>query len=275
MYSSVPDDKIFQTKPLRTKSSNFKLKSWTETVHGYLNEAKNLTTCLIRNRELAKAPYTLFLTIYVDAVMQPKAINDWWRKASRNLNRSGVVALWVREPTRTNKVHYHLLLRSIHSKEQLTTIIEECLPSRASGRWHKNIKKVRPRDGRLLRYITKAKTAGKTKSGVYLSDLYHKKRLLFKSGLGIRKVGTIGKFWVKSRKAIWDDVKAREKRIAEGLEQPNVRRLANYAYEFVDGYVPLPQIERNFGYYWDSAGTQNWIEQVFGHENRAASNSFA
>lgn len=272
MYCSIPDDKIFQTTPPWTKTSNFKLKSWTETVQGYLNEAKNLTTCLIRNRELAKRPYTLFLTIYVDVTMQPKAINDWWKKAARNLQRKGVVAIWVREPTRTNRVHYHLLLRSIHTKEQLATIIEESLPSRKTGRWHKNIKVVRKRDGRLLRYITKAKTAGETKSGIYLSDLYRRKRLLFKSGLGIRKHGTIGRFWSKSKEAIWEDVKAREKRIAEGLEQPNVKRLAQHAYEFVDGYVPLRQIERNFGYYPDSPGIQNWIEQVFGHENRASSN---
>ena len=269
MYCSIPDDKIFQQKPLRTKSSNFKLKSWTETVHGYLNEAKNLTTCLIRNRELAKAPYTLFLTIYVDVVMNPKAINEWWRKAARNLNQRGVVAIWVREPTRTNKVHYHLLLRSLHTKDELATIIEESLPSRTTGRWHKNIKKVRYNDGRLLRYITKAKTAGKTRAGTHVADLYVKKRLLFKARLGIRKVGTIGKFWVKSRNAIWDDVKAREKRIAEGLEQPNVKRLAQYAYEFVGGYVPLRQIERSFGYYWDASSTQNWIKQVFGQENSA------
>jgi hypothetical protein len=209
----------------------------------------------------------MFLTIYVDVTMQPKAINDWWKKASRNLQRNGVVALWVREPTRTNRVHYHLLLRSIHTKKQLATIIEESLPSRRFGRWHKNIKTVQKKDGRLLQYITKAKTAGVTKSGVYLSDLYRKKRLLFKSSLGIRKHGTIGRFWVKSKQAIWNDVKAREKRISEGLEKPNVKRLAEHVYEFVDGCVPLRQIERSFGYYSDSPGIINWIEQMFGHEN--------
>ena len=269
MYCSIPNDKIFQQKPLWSKSSNFKLKSWTETVQGYLNEAQKLTTCLIRNRELARQPYTWFLTIYVDVIMKPKAINDWWRQASRNLHRNGVVALWVREPTRTNKVHYHLLLRSTHSRDDLETIIEKSLPSRTLGRWHKNFKPVKKRDGRLLRYITKAKTSGKTKAKVYVADLYRKKRLLFKSGIGIRKVGTIGKFWFKSRESIWKDVVAQEKRISEGLAKKNIKRLAQHAYEFVGGYVPLTQIERNFGYYWDSPSTQTWIEQVFGHESSA------
>jgi hypothetical protein len=275
MYCSIPDDKIYQKKPIWSQPSAHKLKSWTETVEGYLNEAKKLTNCLFRNRKLAKEPYTWFVTIYVDVVMQPKAVNEWWKKAVRNLQRNGVIALWVREPTSTNKVHYHLLLRSRHAKRQLVTIIEESLPDRKLGRWHKNIKPVEGSDWRLLHYISKAKTPGKTKSGTFVKDLYAKKRLLFKSGLGIRKHGTIGAFWVKSKEAIWSEVKAKEKRIAEGLAQPNVKRLAEYAYEFVGGYVPLRQIERNFGYYSDSPATINWIEQVFGHETNASPNAYA
>lgn len=266
MYCSIPADKIYQKKPIWSKPSSHKLKSWTETVEGYLNEAKKLTNCLFRNRKLAKEPYTWFVTIYVDVVMEPKAVNEWWKKAVRNLQRKGIVAIWVREPTSTNKVHYHLILRSRHTKSQVVTIIEESLPSRQLGRWHKNVKPIEGSDWRLLHYISKAKTPGKTKAGKYVKDLYTKKRLLFKSGLGIRKHGTIGPFWVKSKEAIWSEVKVKEKRIAEGLAQKNVKRLAEYAYEFVCGYVPLRQIERNFGYYWNSPSTQKWIEQVFGHE---------
>ena len=273
MYCSADDDKLFQKKPLWTKQSSHKLKSWTDTIEGYLNEAKKLTTCLFLNRKLSRQPYTWFTTIYVDVVMTPKEVNDWWKKAARNLKRKGVVALWVREPTSTNKVHYHLLLRSNHSKQDLTKIIEESLPSRKLGRWHKNIEPIVGSDWRVLHYITKAKTPGKTKTGKYVADLYLKKRLLFKPKLGIRKVGTIGNFWSKNKEAIWSEVKAKEKRIAEGLEQANVRRLAQYAFEFIEGYVPLRQIERNFGFDWDSPATQNWIKQVFGDENRASLNS--
>lgn len=80
---------------------------------------------------------------------------------------------------------------------------------------------------------------------------------------------------MKGKEAIWNDIKAKEKRIAEGLEQPNVKRLAQHAYEFVGGAVSLRKIERSFGYYWDSPSTQNWIEQVFGHEDRASPNIMA
>lgn len=272
MYCSIPDEKIYQKKPIWTQPSSHKLKSWTGTVEGYLNEAKKLTTCLFQNRKLAKEPYTWFVTIYMDVVMDPKAVNDWWKRAVRNLQRSGVVALWVREPTRTNKVHYHLLLRSEHTQRQLINIIESSLPDRKLGRWHKNIKPVEGSDWRLLHYISKARTAGKTKSGRFVKDLYIKKRLLFKSGLGIRKHGTIGAFWVTSKEALWSDVKEKEKRIADGLATENVKRLALYAYEFAGGYVPLKRIERTFGYYSNEPYVINWIEQVFGHEKRTSPN---
>ena len=274
MYRSVPAEKIFQTKPLWTKQSAHQLKSWTDTIEGYLNEAKKLTTLLFLNRKLAKEPYTWFITIYVDVEMKPKEITAWWKKAVRNLQRKGIVAIWVREPTRTNKVHYHLLLRGDHSKKDLIQIVEESLPSRKLGRWHKNINPIVGSDWRILHYITKAKTRGKTKSGANVSDLYVKKRLMFKPRLGIKKVGNIGQFWIKPKDEIWSDVVAKEKRIADGLEQPNVKKLAQYAFEFIQGYVPLREIERNFGYDWDSPAIQNWIKQVFGDENSASHNPF-
>lgn len=270
--ATLPDDQIFQRKPILSKRSAHKLKSWTETIEGYLYEAKKLTTCLFQNRQLAKQPYTWFVTIYVDVVMQPKAVNDWWKKATRNLHRNGIVAIWCREPTRTNKVHYHLILRSTHSQKQLASIIEESLPNRTLGRWHKNLEPIDGSDWRLLHYITKAKTPGKTKNGQFVNDLYRKKRLLFKSGLGIRKHGTIGLFWIKTKEIIWSDVKATEKRIAEGLDQRNVKRLAEHAYDFVNGAVELTQIERHFGYFSKSPGIQNWIVQVFGDDRRASQN---
>ena len=269
MYHSNADDKIFQEQPPEWKPSAHKLKSWTDTIQGYLNEAKKLTHCLLENRKLARQPYTWFVTIYMDVVMQPKEINDWWKKSVRNLQRKGVIAIWVREPTRTNKVHYHLILRSHHSKDELIRIIEQSLPSRQLGRWHKNVEQIEGSDWRLLHYFTKAKCGGYTESGKYVADLYAKKRLLFKSGLGIRKVGTIGPFWVKRREEIWQKVKDTEKRIAEGLADERVRKLAKHAHELINGYYSLKQIERNFGADAQSPVIQNWIASLNEDENRA------
>ncbi len=273
MYCSVPTDKIFQEKPIWSKPSQFKPKSWCDTTEGYLREAKKLTTLLIRNRKLMKTPYCWFLTIYVDFHQSPKEISAWWTKAKRNLATKGIDALWVREPTRTNKVHYHLLVKNSITKAELEKIVERSLPSRKLGRWHKNIKPVdKKNEWRLFHYISKAKLAGKTKKGEFITDLYAKKRLMFTKKLQIRKVGTIGKFWVQPKTVLWKQIVEREKKISEGLGKPNVKELASYAYEFIGGAVSLKQIERNFGYYSDSKGVQDWIEQVFGREDCAEHN---
>ena len=269
MYCSNPDEEIFQRKPIWSTPSQFKPKSWCDTIEGYLREAKKLTMLLLRNRKLMKAPYLWFVTIYVDFHQSPKEISAWWTKSKRNLARNGLNAIWIREPTRTNKVHYHLLLKDPLSKSEITRIIEESLPPRKLGRWHKNIKSVGNNDWRLLHYFSKAKLDGKTKAGTFVPDLYRKKRLLFKKGLRIRKVGTIGTFWVSKKADIWKQIVEREKRIADGLGKRNVKELAKYAHEFVCGAVPLKQIERNFGYDSDSIVIQNWIEKVFGNEDHA------
>ena len=66
----------------------------------------------------------------------------------------------------------------------------------------------------------------------------------------------------KSKKKLWDEIKAIEKRIGEGLEQPNVKRLCQHVYDFLGGYVPLKKIERSYGFSSDSDAVQNWIDSL-------------
>lgn len=270
MYGSNSDEKIFQEKPVWSVPSRYLPKGWCDTVEGYLREAKKLTTLLIRNRILMKAPYRWFLTVYVDFHQTPQETSAWWNKAKRNLARMGIDALWDREPTRSNKVHYHLLVKNPITEAQLAEIVEASLPPRKLGRWHKSIRAVGKSDWRLLHYIAKAKISGNTKTGRFITDLYAKKRLLFVKKLKIRKIGTIGNFWAKPKSTIWKEIVEHEKRIGDGLAKPKVRAIAKYAHDFLGGAVPLKKIERNFGFFWDSDGVQDWIEQVFGKEYRAA-----
>jgi hypothetical protein len=83
--------------------------------------------------------------------------------------------------------------------------------------------------------------------------LYAKKRLLFKANLDFKKYGTIGDFWEpgKSKKTLWQQIKDREKRIGEGLDDWSIRRLAKHVHGWFDGDVPLKEIERAFGYWHD------------------------
>jgi hypothetical protein len=253
---------LYQENPPFYKSTGHKAKSWTDSIEGYLNEASKLTQCLVRNRKALKSRYTWFVTICVEKVMAPLDVNAWWRKAARNLERHGVVASWVREPTRTNSVHYHLILRSSHDERDLASIIERSLPSRQIAPWHRNIERIKGNDWHLLHYISKAKLAGKTEKGTVLSDLYRDKRLLFQPNLGIRKVGTIGKFWITSKSAIWNDIKAHEQKVTNGLAVGGIKRLAKHVHEFFGGTVSLKQIERCLAINADAEGIQQWLSRI-------------
>jgi hypothetical protein len=65
---------------------------------------------------------------------------------------------------------------------------------------------------------------------------------------------------------MWDDIKAIEKKISEGLERPNVRRLADYVYDLIGGFIPLMTIERSFGAEADNPVVQEWLERLLEDE---------
>jgi hypothetical protein len=201
--------------------------------------------------------------------MQPKEVTGLWTKVCRKLKAKGIDALWVREPTRSGKVHYHLILKNSMTKTALERTLKDCMPPRKEVGWHKRMQPVKD-DWQLAHYITKAKIAGYVK-GRPVADYYQRKRLLFKAKLNIKKFGTIGSFWEKPKKRIWADIKAVEKRIGEGLERREVRKLARHIYEMFGETVPLKQIERSIGFSADAPGIQEWIARLF-PKGRSANN---
>lgn len=263
-YSSDRTNKIFQTHPTRSKPSLFSPKGWTDSLDSYTNEAGKLRTLILRNRKLAGEPYTWHVTINVESVQTPTEIKTLWEKACRILRDNGIVALWVREPTKSGKVHYHLILRTRITRKELEKVIKAAMPTKQPGKkragWHKSIKPVTD-DWQLAHYVTKAKIAGYVK-GQRVADYYARKRLLFVPGLPFNKVGVIGNFWVKPKAKMWDDVKADEKKIAEGLAKPNVKRLAKHAHDLIGGYIPLKTIERSFGAWSGERAVDGWIESL-------------
>ncbi|MCZ2342467.1 MAG: hypothetical protein LC104_11840 [Bacteroidales bacterium] len=234
----------------------------------YINEARKLKTLILRNRRLTGEPYTWHVTINFETVQTPAEIKVGWEKVCRNLRDHGIVALWVREPTKSGKVHYHLILRTTITKKALEKVVKAAMPTRQPGQkragWHKSIKPVTD-DWQLAHYVTKAKIASYVK-GRRVDDWYAGKRLLFVTGLPFNKVGVIGDFWAKPKAKMWDDVKAVEKRIGDGLDQPNVRRLAAHVHDLIGRFVPLPAIERSFGAAADSPVIQGWIERLLDGE---------
>lgn len=266
MYGSVRAARIYQRKPLLSKPSQFKAKGWTETVEGYRHEANKLTRCILRNRRLMRTPYTWHVVINIETVHSPKQIADLWTKAVRTLRSKGIVALWIREPTRSGKVHYHLILRTTISRAQLERVVKEAMPKKSPGQkragWHKSLTPIRcDREWQLAHYVTKARIAGYRK-GKKVEDYYAEKRLLFTTGLKIKKYGEIGDFWLKPKKQLWQEIIDIEKRIAEGLEKPNVERLCKHVHDFIGGYVSLKDIRRSFGFSAGKQPVQQWIDHL-------------
>lgn len=262
-YCSDDDGKSFQTNPVYRKPSQFRAKGWTETVEGYINEAKQWAMCINRNRKLMKRPYTWVVHLNLNEEVSPEYVSPMWNKVKRKLNAHGIICLWVREVNRLNKVHYHIIIKNRISSDDLKAAIEDSMPPRSEVMWRKRVEKIQSQ-WHLAYYVVKAKIAGKTRSGKFVNDLYRHKRLLFKPHLGFRKVGTIGKFWEqgKSKTTMWKDIQTIEKKIAEGLENPDVVKLVDHVADMLGDAVPRSRIERSYGYWSDVESVQDWIDRL-------------
>ena len=198
---------IYQTDPIISKPSQFKAKGWCETVEGYLYEATKLAQCILRNQHNMRRSYEWSVTINLDTQLAPNAISASWTKTCRTLRRCGIVALWVREPNKANKIHYHLIIKNKISKKELENTIEDAMPPREIIPWRKCVEPIRD-DWYYCHYIAKARI-GK------MDDRYADKRLLFKARLKLKKYGTIGAFWEPSKskeeRRLWEEIKAIEK----------------------------------------------------------------
>ena len=266
-YSSPDDGKLYQHRSTYSKPSQYQPKGWTDTVLGYQREAKQWAMCLLRNRRLMNRPYTWAVHINLNEEFPPDQIGPMWQKVSRKLEDMGIVAVWVREPNSLNKLHYHIIVKNVIGKTALKKAIEDAMPSRKIVQWRKRVEPIK-NEWRLCHYVVKAKVKGRNKKGVLVEDLYRTKRLLFKANMPFRKVGTIGDFWEqgKSKTKLWNDIKAIEKKIGDGLENPNVKRLAEYVHDYINGYIPLKKIERSFGHDADEPVVKDWIEQLLAGE---------
>ena len=250
------NDDIFQDKPKFISNSLHPDKGWTTSISGYLAEAKKLSGCLIENKRLHGKPYTWLVTLNIHKTMTPISLKAWvenhWTRIKRNLGSQKVVCFWAIEVNKKNKIHYHLLLTSNHTKKELEEIIEKSMPLRGSvGGWHKKVKIIDGKSKRIPYYITKAKIEGITKKGWHSKDLYARKRILFKPNLGIRKHGKIGEFWAKSIEEIWDEKKKKAKAISDKLENGDVKMVAAFFSDLTG--VHLRKVEKTIALEWDLA----------------------
>lgn len=253
-------DEFFQRTPVFNKPTRFAPKSWTESTTSYCAEAKRLTACILRNRRSSGRPIVWFVTIYVWPILHPSEIASLWKKSCRKLKQRGMTAIWVREPTRSNKVHYHILVVAPIDEAELVAAVEAAMPPRKQIGWHKKILAV-SNEWWLTNYVTKNKIAGR-KKGKLLADKHAPKRLLFKTNTKLKKFGAIGDFWVRPKKVLWREICEIERRISDGLLDRRVRCLAAHAHRFIQGYIPLKKIERSFGFDSNGRAVRQWIERL-------------
>src|ERR1700722_2541988 len=144
---------------------------WTDSVLGYINEAKPWAMCVLRNRKLMKRPYTWAVHINLNEEYPPDQIGPMWKKVARKLEDRGIIALWVREPNRLNKLHYHIIVKNPISMADLKKAIEDAMSPRLVVKWRKRVEPI-INEWRLCHYFFKAKVKGRTKKSVLVNDLY-------------------------------------------------------------------------------------------------------
>lgn len=221
---------------------------------------------LLRNKTLQRHPYRWEATVNFEVDQTPKEISETWAKVRRKLQAAGVVAYRISEITTDgfgrplNRVHYHLLVKSDHTRADLERAIDGSIP--AGVRFHRHVRPIKNEWGYIC-YILKAKVGGFNKQGRWVADKWADERIMFRSKLGIKKVGTVGKFFVKSKAAIWANIKEQERRIGDNLQRPEIAGLVDYLYnKFFGRQIARKDIERSVGLHADGEPIKQWAAKV-------------
>ncbi len=77
-------------------------------------------------------------------------------------------------------------------------------------------------------------------------------------------VSTIGDFWEsgKSKKKLWDEIKAIEKKIGEAWEDHRVRKIVKYIHELVGEAVPFEEIRRSYSHAANEQQIEAWLKTM-------------
>jgi hypothetical protein len=188
-----------------------------------------------------------------------------WAKACRHVSGKSVVALYVCEVSRrSNRFNYHLLLRS-----QTADLLKLLKTATNSVQTNIRVERYHPGRGRLaVRYMTKAKTAEYHNGEVVSEDRWSRKRVLLRQEHKMRKYGVIGDFWPTgtNKESLWNEIKAHERKITEGLLHPGAEEYAIELHELIDGYFPLKHVRRSVGFF---GVPHDWVATTDGRLDRS------
>ncbi len=104
-------------------------RGW-KTLNGAINEAEELTSCLMANAFLwgGTSGYSWFVTVYIHRTLNEQEVKDLWTHVTDNLSADGMVAFWKREVTPSDRVHYHLAVVGTMKEIDLKDMIVRAFP---------------------------------------------------------------------------------------------------------------------------------------------------
>jgi len=230
------DGNLYQTEP--HFGSKDQEGSFTNSISSYIKQASR---CVSECLESQVKP-RVYVVVRIDDILTAQDHNQKWKRISRRLRESKIVCLWVRECTRQNKLHYNFLVSSNQSETEIDHAIRYAFEGMRINLGLKPCGDSFEDRKRLFNYVFKARVEcimwEGPRKGEPTSDLYAKKRVLFKKNSPLRKHGCIGQFYgdrksLKEklrRKAKENSTKRNEERFL--LEQATIQEQAQAKYEF-------------------------------------------
>ena len=190
MSKYSPNPQLYNPNPPLGKHD---ARGW-KTVNGAINEAKELTSCLMTNALLWGGPagYSWFATVYIHRTLNEQEVQALWTDVTDNLREDDLIALWKREVTPSDRVHYHLIIVSAVQENELRDMIFRAFPVSYRPRGQRRLFSICPDKADNYKdtavscaYIAKKRIAGVLKKGknkgLMVNDIYKHKRHLFQS----------------------------------------------------------------------------------------------
>lgn len=212
LYEDDDINQLYQRCPSLGTEDHY--PSFTNSICSYIKQAKNCIDEILES----KAKPKWYAVVRIDDILTAQDHNQHWKLIARRLRQKKVVALWTREATKANRLHYNFLISYPTSETEMEDAIRF-----AFGGMKINLKAKRIDQKKILDYVFyvfkgkrkgKIKKGPKDKVGEWSSDMYQYDRLLFKKHSPLRKHDCIGQFY-GDRKAVRVRVKTNRKANAE------------------------------------------------------------
>ena len=217
-YTSSPT--LFNLNPEQGKPRQ---GGW-KTVQGWSYQAKKVRHCLLRNETLRGRRYTFHVTINIPNELSELEHKKLWKSANKKLKH--ISAFFVREPDVDNHINYHLIIADDIQKARLREHLDEAFPQATAT-------------------ISAIKSSYAIVTYILKLGQHKDKRLYFAKECKLNKVGSIGQFWQKPQKQLWQQCIDRERNIEETAKDIDLYDEAKNIHDLIDGFFPFRRILRN------------------------------